>query len=532
MTLRQTAERLVVRMSSLPGLRAALGRIARHEAVIFMLHRMQDPRSGVEGHDPAVLRQCLALIRKMKLELVSVQELLERANSGVVGKTGLVAFSLDDGYEDQAEIAGPIFAEFDCAATYFLITGLIDGELWPWDARLEYALLNMPRPEISVTLAGRSLALATGTAHERQRAKRLLRGLLKFYPQTAIDVVVADICAQAGLDPTLGPPAGYTPMSWSGVRRLEQRGMRFAPHTVSHGIVARMDDMAARFEIEHSWRRICDEVSHPQRVFAWPNGRDIDAGPREYALLKKLGFVGAVTTERETVRFDPDVLRQPAASVVSPAGRIGLPGSALEAAFAASGPGKSMSLLSAGLDARYGGLKALLQRWAARAFKPRYAFGDPAVVDWRAVRRLVFVCHGNICRSAFAAQLAKDLGLAAVSYGTDARTGAPADDRAIRAGLRKNVDLRAHRSRRFDVRELHDGDLILIFDETQAKRALMDGGSASVQTSLVGLWGRPQWTVIPDPYGRTDGYFNTCFDYIEVCVRRVAALLHHRPAAT
>ena len=48
------------------------------------------------------------------------------------------------------------------------------------------------------------------------------------------------------------------------------------------------------------------------------------------------------------------------------------------------------------------------------------------------VRRLVFVCKGNICRSPFAEAVARAAGADAVSYGLDARDGLPANPSAIR----------------------------------------------------------------------------------------------------
>ena len=38
-------------------------------------------------------------------------------------------------------------------------------------------------------------------------------------------------------------------------------------------------------------------------------------------------------------------------------------------------------------------------------------------IDWSQVRRLVFVCKGNICRSAYAAARSQTLGYPATSFG-------------------------------------------------------------------------------------------------------------------
>ena len=62
--------------------------------------------------------------------------------------------------------------------------------------------------------------------------------------------------------------------------------------------------------------------------------------------------------------------------------------------------------------------------WSA-AVKP--ASGD--------VRRLVFVCHGNICRSAYAWGVARDLGLNAASFGLSTSTGKPAHEPARQAAI-------------------------------------------------------------------------------------------------
>ena len=49
-------------------------------------------------------------------------------------------FTIDDGFIDHHDIAGPLFADYDIPLTFFLVTGFIDGELWPWDDQLSYAI--------------------------------------------------------------------------------------------------------------------------------------------------------------------------------------------------------------------------------------------------------------------------------------------------------------------------------------------------------------------------------------------------------
>lgn len=82
-------------------------------------------------------------------------------------------------------------------------------------------------------------------------------------------------------------------------------------------------------------------------------------------------------------------------------------------------------------------------------------------IDWNNVGRLVFVCKGNLCRSAFAELVANALGIESISCGIATRDGGPADDGAIRVAAKKGVDLRAHKTRTLESLTFKKNDLII-----------------------------------------------------------------------
>src|ERR1035441_957189 len=61
-------------------------------------------------------------------------------------------------------------------------------------------------------------------------------------------------------------------------------------------------------------------------------------------------------------------------------------------------------------------------------------------LDWHSVQRLVFVCKGNICRSAYGEEKAKNLGIQAISFGLDAKGENPATEMAIRLAWIRGID--------------------------------------------------------------------------------------------
>ena len=142
-------------------------------------------------------------------------------------------------------------------------------------------------------------------------------------------------------------------------------------------------------------------------------------------------------------------------------------------------------------------------------------------VDWGSVRRLVFVCKGNICRSAYAEAIACSLGLDSISCGVDTRNGFPADEEAIRTAAAKGIDLGQHRTTPIQLLAFVEGDLFIAMEPWQAAYISREYGE-ECKCSILGLWGRPVSPYIQDPYGTSSVYFNNCFDYIEKSVHEVA----------
>ena len=88
---------------------------------------------------------------------------------------------------------------------------------------------------------------------------------------------------------------------------------------------------------------------------------------------------------------------------------------------------------------RRGGKRALLMLCATPVLIA--ARGPRALLrpETRAGGRLVFVCSGNICRSPFAAEYARALGLPSASFGLHADDGAAANPQALAAARRRGI---------------------------------------------------------------------------------------------
>ncbi len=167
------------------------------------------------------------------------------------------------------------------------------------------------------------------------------------------------------------------------------------------------------------------------------------------------------------------------------------------------------------LIARYGGKRPLVCGVYYLLSYRLGAFRAYLSVDWSRVRRLVIVCHGNICRSPYAESRARQLGLTATSFGLHASSGARADVAAVRNAAQRGTDISAHRSRSVDTITLHTSDLLVAMEPRHAERLSRLAPAIGTQLTLQGLWASAPRPYVPDPYGRSDVCFQHSYALID-----------------
>lgn len=137
------------------------------------------------------------------------------------------------------------------------------------------------------------------------------------------------------------------------------------------------------------------------------------------------------------------------------------------------------------------------------------------------VKRLVFVCHGNICRSAFADVVARDLGMNVASFGLSTDSGKTAHPPVIAEAARRGIDLTAHRTTRVEDFKPEPGDLLLAMETRHLRKLAANGAVAALPRVLLGRWANPPFPHLHDPYELNPAYLLVCLDRIEAAVKRL-----------
>jgi peptidoglycan/xylan/chitin deacetylase (PgdA/CDA1 family) len=259
-----------------------------------MLHRITCRELGVSGHDPDLLRVSLAFLRKNKFNFVTTDDVARAVENQNPLPPKSVAFTFDDGYFEQVNIATNIFSEYDCPATFYVSTGFVEGDLWFWADKTHFIVENCNPLQLQRVMALFPDLVFEGT-HKSMVASNIVERL-KSFALDEINKKINEAAVEAEIALPLNAPEKYRATSWTHLRAIEKRGMMVGAHTHSHPILSNETDQVSKSEIERSTLDISSQLQNPSKVFCYPVGRQQDFSQREMDYVKNMGYLAAISS--------------------------------------------------------------------------------------------------------------------------------------------------------------------------------------------------------------------------------------------
>lgn len=289
-------------LSNLAG-RAGLMTSARGRGAIFTLHHVRpkaeqafDPNAHLEI-TPEFLDETIRLLVAEGYQFVALHHLAARMAIGRPEER-FAAFTLDDGYRNNAVHAQPVFTENRVPFTVFVTGGFSCRTHSIWWETLTELLRALPHLEFDFGSGPVTLPLAT-TWQKDAAFGRFAAFIQSGDEMTRISAL--DRTAKAhGIDPLLITEKLI--MREPELKSLMQNPLAtLGAHTISHRALARLEDHEALEEMQASAERLECITGVRPTTLAYPYGFSPTVTAREHRLAAEAGFDLAVTTAPGTL---------------------------------------------------------------------------------------------------------------------------------------------------------------------------------------------------------------------------------------
>ena len=240
-------------------------------------------------------------------QVLPLEEAIQRHRAGSL-PAAAAAITFDDGYADNHHVALPILKRHGLHATFFVADGFLDGGCM-WNDRVieslrqtNHQMIDLSRPAHG-GLGYFSLSSLQARRHAIDTIIRQIKHLVPDVRAARVDAVV-QACGVTLPDDLM--------MSSEQVRALHNSGMSIGGHTVTHPILAVLDEATAKHEISSNRDRLAAITGAPVNVFAYPNGKlGADYTPAVRDWVEACGYECAVSTNVGTLRAGQDLFQIP-----------------------------------------------------------------------------------------------------------------------------------------------------------------------------------------------------------------------------
>ena len=245
--------------------------------------------------DLGYLDRLLAYLAQTGRAVVTMEEVTARVARNAPGHR-YVNFSVDDGYRDTIEQVVPLFRRHGVPITIFVTTGIPDGTLSFWRSGLEIVL----RESETVLLEGRHVDVVSA-----KRKRLAYSRIAAAWDGVHAERSYAAFCDANGWDP--GDLHSRCAVTWEMLESVAHDPcVEIGAHTVSHPHLAGLSPEEVLHEMTECRARLIERLGVPVRHFAFPYGRAVDCGKRDFEIARRAGYASASTTRKGLIRGGRD----------------------------------------------------------------------------------------------------------------------------------------------------------------------------------------------------------------------------------
>ena len=322
-------------------------------------------------------------------------------------------------------------------------------------------------------------------------------------------------------------PENYRAFNWNDIKRLEGEYVNFVPHTQNHLILTNLDINDARSEIIGSIEDLRKHIQ-PEPAFIYPNGKLTDFNRQHIDILIEKEIRIAFSTDSSYYSVYEggsgmlDRYKIPRLAFPENETTQNVILSKTDYLYETS-KNKKLSIL---FENAYGVKRDMLRSFFQNHLY-RSVHKKAQSINFVSVKRIIFICEGNICRSPFAEIVASTIqkNIPVLSMGLSASGKHSPDKLAQKVAMEYGYDMSRLCSTKFDVEQIEEGDLLVVMEIYQYKLLADTVKNKRCQLVILGSWDNPKKLVISDPFGRSASRFRRIFSHIKYSVENLLSNL-------
>lgn len=253
-----------------------------HGAVILYGHRIIEREEGFFGGIPAQLFERQLAYLSENYNLIRFSELVEYIQKGNPIPPNSITLTFDDGFRDNYSSAFPLLVKYSVPATIFLCADCIQRGEMPWPQRLGYILEHTEQKEICIQIPDPCI-FSLQTQTDRRLSLNAIKTLRSRLSLKELEELISSLIEQTGIQ----PPKDRM-LTWDQIREMQQGGIEFGAHTLTHPLMEYLSEKEAWKELADSKQLIEHELGRPIQYFAFPAGSYND---RLIEMVRQVGYL-------------------------------------------------------------------------------------------------------------------------------------------------------------------------------------------------------------------------------------------------
>jgi len=215
-----------------------------------------------------------------------------------------VCITFDDGYADNYLNALPILQKNKLKATFFIANGYLNGGTM-WNDKIIETVRLVKSKKLDLKLLGFGEFDIDGNLKKTQVAQQIIN-TIKHLNINKRQKIADDLASRTPHVPT------NLMMTDDQLVKLYQAGMEIGGHTVTHPIMAHLDQKIIEKELQDNKHYLEQLLNTTIRFFAYPNGKlEIDYKQKDVTQVKLENYQAAVSTQWGVVDKNSDLFQLP-----------------------------------------------------------------------------------------------------------------------------------------------------------------------------------------------------------------------------